>query len=369
MARSRERVAPLTIVVGVATLGVSLCTLAVAAIVLDANSRMGAPLWQLLVAGTPMSLLLAIAAATVASRYARVLRLLRADAVHRLHEPSAPVGSDAQRVPGWAGSELAELARTLDALQLRVRMSDEVAERHRRTAETASAGMFELLSGLVAAEEGARGQLAAELHDTVAQSLMTARSILSDVDGNVPQAAELVAEAEDQVRAVMARTRPPALRDGDLARAVESLRDDLLNRYGLVVGVEWPTQAYPLPLVTAVTVYRFFQEALLNVVKHADVDDAFAQLRVDEEWVVAVVSDQGPGFDPDEVHSERGRHVGLGLLRERARLVGGSLEVTSWPSNGTTLTLRLPRGAAGAGGLLPMQRAPHAVAAPTDSVA
>ncbi|HET7530778.1 MAG TPA: ATP-binding protein [Mycobacteriales bacterium] len=361
--RSRDRVAPLTVVVGLATLAATLCTLAVAAVVLDANGRILVPLWQLLVAGTPMALLLAIAAAAVASRYARLLRLLRADAVHRLHDPSAPVGAGALKVPDWAGSELAELARTLDALHLRVRMSDEVAERHRRSAETASAGMFELLSGLVAAEEGARGQLAAELHDTVAQSLMTARSMLSDVDGNIPQAAELVSEAEDQVRAVMARTRPPALRDGDLARAVESLRDDLANRYGLVVEVGWPEQAYPLPLVTAVTVYRFFQEALLNVVKHADVDDARAALRVDEEWVVATVSDEGPGFDPEDVRSEKGRHVGLGLLRERARLVGGSLEVSSWPAPGTTLTLRLPRGAAGAGGLLPMQRSAQAAQA------
>jgi signal transduction histidine kinase len=369
MARSRDRVAPLTIVVGLATLAATLCTLAVASVVLDANGRTPVPLWQLLVAGTPMALLLSIAAAAVASRYGRLLRLLRADAVHRLHDPSAPVGGRTLKVPDWAGAELAELARTLDALHLRVRMSDEVAERHRRTAETASAGMFELLSGLVAAEEGARGQLAAELHDTVAQSLMTARSMLADVDGNVPQAAELVSEAEDQVRAVMARTRPPALRDGDLARAVESLRDDLANRYGLVVEVAWPEQAYPLPLVTAVTVYRFFQEALLNVVKHADVDDARAELRVDEEWVVAIVSDEGPGFDPDEVRSEKGRHVGLGLLRERARLVGGSLEVTSWPAAGTTLTLRLPRGAAGAGGLLPMQRSAQAMPAAGDSVA
>src|SRR3954451_12744359 len=369
MTRSRERVAPLTIVVGIATLAATLCTLAVAAVVLDGNGRTPVPLWQLLVAGAPMAVLLAIAAAAVASRYARLLRLLRADAVHRLHDPSAPVGARALKVPDWAGAELAELARTLDALHLRVRMSDEVAERHRRSAETASAGMFELLSGLVAAEEGARGQLAAELHDTVAQSLMTARSMLADVDGDVPQAAELVSEAEDQVRAVMARTPPPALRDGDLARAVESLRDDLMNRYGLVVEVAWPEQPYPLPLVTAVTVYRFFQEALLNVVKHADVDDARAELRVDEEWVVATVSDEGPGFDPDHVRSEKGRHVGLGLLRERARLVGGSLEVGSWPAQGTTLTLRLPRGAAGAGGLLPMQRSTQPAPAQTDSVA
>src|SRR4051794_34416205 len=154
MSRSRERVTPLTVVVGVATLAACLCTLAGAAVVLDANSRFGAPLWQLVGAGTPMAGLIGIAAAGFASRYARLLRLLRADAVHRLHDPSAPVGSGNYKVPDWAGAELAELARTLDALQLRVRMSDEVAERHRRSAETASAGMFELLSGLVAAEEG-----------------------------------------------------------------------------------------------------------------------------------------------------------------------------------------------------------------------
>ena len=76
-------------------------------------------------------------------------------------------------------------ARTVDALQRRVRIADEVAERHRRSAETASAGMFELLSGLVAAEEGARGQLAAELHDTVAQSLTTAQVLLDDHDDPV----------------------------------------------------------------------------------------------------------------------------------------------------------------------------------------
>jgi len=357
MARRRDRVAPLTILVAGAVLGACMCTLTVAAVVLKTNGHMVVPMWQLVAAGGPMALLISVGAAAIAARYSRTLRLLRADALHRLHEPSAPVNdSVAAKVPDWAGSELSELARTLDALHLRVRMADEVAERHRRTAETASAGMFELLSGLVEAEEGARGQLSAELHDTVAQSLMTARSLLSDLEPNVDQASELVAEAEDQVRAVMARTRPPALRDGDLARAVAGLRDDLANRYALSVDLGWPEEAYPLPLVTAVTVYRFFQEALLNVVKHADVDDASADLRVDEDWVVATVRDEGPGFDPDQVQSEQGRHIGLGLLRERARLVGGSLEVTSWPSSGTTLILRLPRGAAGASGLLPLSR-------------
>jgi signal transduction histidine kinase len=357
MNRRRERLAPLALWVGGAVLVACLLTLTVAAVALRADGQMHTPLWEILVAGGPMAVLVACISSYVAARFARTLRLMRAEALRRLHDPSAPVaGSDPGQVPEWSGSEMVELARTLEALHMRVRMADEVAERHRRSAETASAGMFELLAGLVAAEEGARGQLSAELHDTVAQSLMAARSFLSDPSRGVDEAIELVAEAEEQVRAVMARTRPPALREGDLARAVAALRDDMDNRYALQVELSWPETPYPLPLATAVTVYRFFQEALLNVVKHADVDNATAELRIDEEWVVAVVADEGPGFDPDDVQADKGRHVGLGLLRERARLVGGSLEVVSWPANGTTLTLRLPRGAAGATGLLPLPR-------------
>jgi len=254
----------------------------------------------------------------------------------------------------------AELRRTFDALSLRARVADELAEQQRRSAETASAGMFELLSGLVAAEESARGQLAAELHDTVAQTLMHARSVLSAATdpAQVTYAADLLAEAEEQVRAVMARTRPPELRDGDLARAMTMLRDDLAARYGVTVRLSWPVEPHPLPLATAITVYRFFQEALLNVVKHADVDDADATLTMEDGLVIACVRDEGPGFDPGQVRSERGRHVGLGLLRERARLAGGVIDVASWPQNGTTLTLRMPIGGGVAMPSSPLSSAP-----------
>jgi signal transduction histidine kinase len=281
-------------------------------------------------------------AAFMADRLAAQLRDLRTAATRRLN---GPTDRELDRWLVGAGfAELADLARSLDALTLRAKVADEIAEQHRRTAENASAGMFELLSGLVAAEEGARGQLAAELHDTVAQSLGMARMHLTVGDSQSLQAAQdFLDDAEEQVRAVMARTRPPGLRDGDLASAISNLRADLEQRYGLMVEVSWPTTAVPLPLVSAITVYRFFQEALLNVVKHADVDWAQAALVVEEEEIVATVSDAGPGFDPDQVRPEKGRHVGLGLLRERARLAGGSLEISSMPAAGTVLQLRLPR--------------------------
>jgi two-component system sensor histidine kinase UhpB len=240
-----------------------------------------------------------VVAVALAARLGQALRSLHADAVHRLHEPSAPVLRPARRpVAARLSTELAELSRVLDALHLRVRVSDEVGARRQRDAQTVGAGVFELLSGLVAAEEGARGQLSAELHDTVAQSLMLARSLLGDGTASAQDLAVLadhLEDAEEQVRAVMARTRPPALRDGDLASAVAGLRDDVAARYGLRVVTSWPGQPHPLPLASAVTLYRFFQEALLNVVKHADVDVAHLGLAVDDDASSAPSATPGPG--------------------------------------------------------------------------
>ncbi len=308
-------------------------------------------------AGLAVGLACAGVAGFAAHRISRSLSQLNDRANSRLDNRSLDGdtdsdAADARRTLGVLGAalELDQLLHTVESLQVRVRVSDEMAERQRRTAENASAGMYELLSGLVAAEEATRGQLSAELHDTAAQSLMLARSLLADVldqieapPAQLVRATDYVGEAEDQVRAVMARTRPPALRDGDLARAVGHLRDDMASRYGLVVVLSWPQQPYPLSLVSAITVYRFFQEALLNVVKHADGDDATATLEMTEHELTATVVDAGPGFDPSLVKPDKGRHVGLGLLRERARLAGGSLTVTSKPGGSTTLCLRLPR--------------------------
>jgi signal transduction histidine kinase len=297
-----------------------------------------------LAVGAGVGLLATVAALRWTRRVTAELQALHADAVRRLRDPTA--GVERSRLHAvLASQELADLARVLDALQLRARVSDEVAEQARRAAENASVGMFELLSGLVAAEEATRGQLSAELHDTVAQSLMAARSLLSDptlATDDREKIREYVEDAEEQVRAVMARARPPQLRDGDLASAVGALRRDMGARYLLEVLVSWPEEPHPLPLVSAVTVYRFFQEALLNVVKHADVDAAEAGLAIEGEQLVATVRDHGAGFDPAAVQSDGGRHVGLGLLRERARLAGGALEIDSRHGAGTTLALRLP---------------------------
>lgn len=341
--RNRSRAGlPLAVWAALLGTGAVVSVVGVVTAVLQINGDLDSRALQALGAGACAGLVFVLVSVVAATRLAAALRGLHHDAVQRISEPGMPLHAT-RRLVTRASLEVADLARTLDALHLRVRVADELGERHRRDAETAGAGVFELLSGLVAAEEGARGQLAAELHDTVAQSLMIARSMLAGQPADMTKVSDYVEDAEEQVRAVMARTRPPALRDGDLASAVGGLRLDMNARYGLHVAVEWPDSPYPLPLASAVTVYRFFQEALLNVVKHADVDDAVVSLSVEEDSVRAQVRDLGPGFDPQAVRPDRGRHVGLGLLRERARLSGGALDVDSRLGEGTTLTLRLPR--------------------------
>jgi signal transduction histidine kinase len=344
---SRRHRLPLAAWAGLLSVGSVLSVIGVTAIALDGSGALSPVVVGALGIGAAVGLALSLVQVVTAARLGGGLRGLHSDALLRLRDPSAPISRPGRRrLPALASVELAELAQVLDALHLRVRVGDEVGERHRRDAETAGAGVFELVSGLVTAEEGARGQLAAELHDTVAQSLMIARGLLAanpTSRAELAKLADYVEDAEEQVRAVMARTRPPALRDGDLASAVSGLRADMHNRYGLTVHIDWPESPYPLPLASAITVYRFFQEALLNVVKHADVDEAHLSLRVEEHLVMAQVRDNGPGFEPDKVRPDRGRHVGLGLLRERARLSGGGLEVESEAGDGTTLTLHLPR--------------------------
>ncbi|MBC7678689.1 MAG: hypothetical protein H7233_06840 [Pseudorhodobacter sp.] len=155
----------------------------VAGSVLAVAGRLDEVAVEALSAGTVGGLVVVLLCVVAATRLAASLRTLHSDALLRLQEPSAPLNG--RSLTARATLEVAELARVLDALHLRVRVADELGERHRRDAETAGAGVFELLSGLVAAEEGARGQLAAELHDTVAQSLMIARGLLAvpaDID-------------------------------------------------------------------------------------------------------------------------------------------------------------------------------------------
>ena len=275
---------------------------------------------------------------------------------------------------GWVGDwrelrtfSIGGARRARSALVQRTGVLQRVVEELRDSSERASGVTSRLLNELVRAEESTRANLAAELHDTVAQCLSIALMGLGDVtDLRHVQARESVRDAESQLRTVLARIRPPELATGDLAQAVADLCEDLDRRYGVQVEVDWTADGVLLSVSVATLVYRFLQETLLNAVEHADGVGLALSLEVvpDEEGPLftATVTDRGPGFVPSAVDSSGGRHVGLKLARERARLAGGDLTVSSTLGVGTKVQLQLPLYADG--GVRP--RRPAGLTSPRD---
>lgn len=270
---------------------------------------------------------------------------------------------------GWVGDwrevrtfSIGGARRARSALVQRTAVLQRVVEELRDSSDRASGVTSRLLNELVRAEESTRANLAAELHDTVAQCLSIALMGLGDVtESRHVQARESVRDAESQLRTVLARIRPPELATGDLAQAVADLCEDLDRRYDVQVEVDWTADGVLLSVSVATLVYRFLQEMLLNAVEHADGVGVKLALQVEPDeggpLFTATVSDRGPGFVPAAVDSSGGRHVGLKLARERARLAGGDLTLSTTLGVGTRVELRLPLYADG--GVRPGRSTPH----------
>jgi len=159
----------------------------------------------------------------------------------------------------------------------------------------------------------------------------------------VALAQELATAALDETRSAIAGLRPPILDDLGLAASLESLGHSFPQ---LDVQIEATRSRMAEHIETAV--YRTAQEALQNVAKHADAQSVRIRLSRHSGRVVLEVSDDGTGFDT-EAHPaapDGGPFppTGLGLagMRERAELLGGTLEITSAPGRGTTVRLAVP---------------------------
>jgi hypothetical protein len=184
--------------------------------------------------------------------------------------------------------------------------------------------------------EGRPRQLAAELHDTVAQSLALSLSgaglLAGRGDPELVRWRTTSRTPRSSCGAVLSRTR-----HRPCATATSATRS---RRCGTTSGPGTPSRSrcaglapVPLPLASAVTLYRFFQEALLNVVKHAGSTSAELALEVRAEEVVATVRDQGCGFEPAAVRPDGGRHVGSACSASApaCRTAGSrSRAATSW---------------------------------------
>jgi two-component system sensor histidine kinase DegS len=145
----------------------------------------------------------------------------------------------------------------------------------------------------------------------------------------------------DSVRAMIYDLRPPELTELGLAEAMRNYASEWELRCGIKVSSQLDLKDTGLSPMDELAVYRVMQEALQNVHKHAHASSVgIAWSRANDSWVLHV-TDDGMGFDLVKAARHK-KSVGLLSMRERAELIGGSLQIQSTPGKGTAVTLLLP---------------------------
>lgn len=202
---------------------------------------------------------------------------------------------------------------------------------------------------LVDIQEQERRRIARELHDEIGQGLTGLKLALENslgehghfVDLRLREALATVSEQIQGVRRIAFDLRPPMLDDLGLLSALVWLSKKCRAQAGLDVNFRHSGLEARLPQDIETAVFRISQEALTNVMRHADATRADVAVWVANDRVVLRIEDKGCGFDPADTH-QSGRGAGLLGMQERAALLGGMLTIDTGVGSGTTITVELP---------------------------
>lgn len=226
-----------------------------------------------------------------------------------------------------------------------------------REAENALAQHDSQLSALAAeitlAEERARRKLASELHDGPAQNLAGLAMLLAALkrgisDGEqverLTEAEQVLADTTLQTRTLMLELAPPGLHEAGLVEALRWLADRVSNQQRIIVTVEDDGLPKPLEDQISVLLFQTVRELLQNVVKHARSKRATVRCSVVDDSLRIDVLDPGIGFEVQSINRLPTRQGGFGLfsIRERLKLMGGSIDIHSIVGEGTAVRIRVP---------------------------
>jgi PAS domain S-box-containing protein len=228
-----------------------------------------------------------------------------------------------------------------DRIQAEVKAS-QYAKRLRRLSRT----MMEV-------QETERRHIAHELHDEIGQVLTAVKinlQAMQSLDKHILRESRLeesiitIDRAVEQVRNLSLDLRPSVLDDLGLVAALRWYVDRHSQRTGLAAKLVLDPSEMQLPAYLETVCFRIVQEALTNVVRHAQAQRVKVELRQHSRVLELIIQDDGIGFDVRAARKRAKRGAGFGLLgmEERVLLVGGEIKIKSTPKNGTTVRVRLP---------------------------
>jgi PAS domain S-box-containing protein len=237
-------------------------------------------------------------------------------------------------------------------------LEDRVKERTKELVQSQTL-LRQLASELTIAEQRERRRIATDLHDYLAQLLVCARLKVSqsrvrledsEVEGWLGESDDILQQALTYTRSLVAQLTPMALHEFGLAAALKWLADQMRQQYQLSVQVDVQTGlSVTLPEDQSVLIFQSIRELLINVAKHARVDQAAVRMEQRDGRLVIAVIDEGLGSDQASSPPARlSSKFGLFSIGERMRALGGTFEFTSTPGKGTTATVSLPLSSAGA---------------------
>jgi signal transduction histidine kinase len=248
------------------------------------------------------------------------------------------------KVLGYLGLELREEGRTLTSEESNLLsiFSTDIAQL------IEDARLFEQAKMLVAAEE--RNHLARELHDSVAQTLYSISLFIDAtrlalktnkskvVENHLEELTQLSREAMSDMRLLIFELRPPILEKSGLAAALQSRLESVEAKAGFETSFETHGSFHLSPSQES-ELYRIAQEALNNVIKHAQAKQVALRLVGESGRVRMTIKDDGIGFDPKGI--EHGGGQGFRNMRERAANIGGRCSFESVPGQGTKITIEV----------------------------
>jgi signal transduction histidine kinase len=221
------------------------------------------------------------------------------------------------------------------------------AELERKAAE-----LGRVLTETVDAQENERQRIARDLHDGINQLLIGAMLELTSGRRRVERgasdeslaalaaASDLLRRVESEIRRVVHDLHPQILEGMGLAAASRRLLDEFAQQSGVSTQVTIDGDLTGLPPRTEAFAFRILQESVHNVASHAAASNVGMRLSASDQDLVIEVVDDGRGFDSSRAISNG--HLGLRSMRQRAELLGGTLEIASVPGTGTTVRARLP---------------------------